>query len=651
MSGIAGLWNLDGRPTDPLRLGRMADAMAHRGPDGIECWIEGPVGLCHAMLHTTPESLREKQPLVHRESAVCLTLDGRVDNRSELRAALEGKGFAPCTDTDAELVLRAYECWGEECPLRILGDFAFALWDGRNQTLFCARDCLGIKPFYYYFDPRTFVFASELQQLFEGAAIPCEPNEGMIGEYLANAITHREETLYRGILRLPPAHCLRVQHGRMQKRRYWDIDPAHAIRYRTDAEYAEHFMEIFKEALRCRLRSHRGVGADLSGGLDSSSVVSVAQLVLREGTGPGRTMETFSLAFPGLPCDESRYIEDVVRKSGVKSNVLQPHEPGTDRHAEYVRRHRDFPGIPVDCMWESIRALVRQRGFPVYLTGLGGDDWLSGIDTFYVELLRRGRFGDLIRRVHADSATAGFAGVADALYIEVREDVLPSLPRWVLRASRWVLGRQGVPDWINPQFARRNHLKERLERKSDAHKFNSRAQRDLYRWLNSGYLVHSFEYDDRSASAAGFESRHPFHDRRIVEYAHAVPTEQLWRRNQSKFVLREATKEILPETVRQRGTKAEFSHAVARAFLSLGDESLLDSLAIEPLQWVNKDQVGLLYREWRQLHARDDPKHAEHLSLLWKIFGIDLWYKMNFLDRVSRPPDRARVEHSRMVLQ
>src|SRR5476649_2651280 len=148
MSGIAGIYNLDGQPVDRARMQRMTDMMAYRGPDGMGCWIDGPVGLGHAMLHTTPESLREIQPLSDERSALCVTLDGRVDNRSELHAALQSKGQPLRTDTDAELVLQAYACWGEDCPQHILGDFAFAIWDGRNRKLFCARDALGIKPFY-----------------------------------------------------------------------------------------------------------------------------------------------------------------------------------------------------------------------------------------------------------------------------------------------------------------------------------------------------------------------------------------------------------------------------------------------------------------------------------------------------------------------
>jgi asparagine synthase (glutamine-hydrolysing) len=259
----------------------MTEIIGHRGPDGAGYWLDGPVGLGHRMLHTTPESLQEQQPFPNETGNLCLTLDGRVDNRDELRVALEARGKKVRTDTDAEIVLRAYECWDEECPKHIIGDFAFVIWDRPNQRLFCARDPLGLRPFYYYSDDRTFLCGSEPRPLFEDPTTRREPNEGMIAEYLARAITDQEETLYRGVFRLPPAHVLSVQPGRLRKARYWDIDPVRKIRYRTDEEYAEHFSDIFKVAVRCRLRSQGPVGAYLSGGLDSSSVVGVVQSLYR----------------------------------------------------------------------------------------------------------------------------------------------------------------------------------------------------------------------------------------------------------------------------------------------------------------------------------------------------------------------------------
>ena len=194
---------------------------------------------------------------------------------------------------------------GTECPARIIGDFSFVIWDKRQEQLFCVRDAVGNKPFVYFLDGRKFLWASELHQLLEDPAVSREPNEGMIGEYLAVNITHSEETLYKGILRLPPAHSLLVKAGRVVKHRYWEVDFGKELQYRRDDDYAEHFKEVFSEAVRCCLRSHRPIGAYLSGGLDSSSVVCMAQTIYEQGLAVDRGFETFSMLYPGLSCDES----------------------------------------------------------------------------------------------------------------------------------------------------------------------------------------------------------------------------------------------------------------------------------------------------------------------------------------------------------
>src|SRR3972149_2874746 len=378
MSGIAGVYNLDGSPVDPALVMRMTDISAPRGPDGVGHWIDGPVGFGHIMLHTTPESLREKQPLVNDSGNLCLTLDGRVDNRDEVRDALQAKGAKLRTDTDAELVLRAFECWGEECPKRIIGDFAFVVWDGRNRQLFCARDPLGIKPFYYYADGSRFLFGSELCQLFADPTLRREPNEGMVGEYLSSAITDREETLYRDVFRLAPGHFLLVKPGHIRKERYWDIDPAKVIRYRRDTDYADHFFEIFTEAVRCRLRSQKPVGVNVSGGLDSSSILAVAELVCRNGAPAAPGLEVFSVIFPGLDCDENSYIRDVLSMWGRKGNTVPPEEPDGLRSVGQVKRYLDIPDYPNGSLCDPLKSLARDKGVRVLLTGFGGDEWFTG---------------------------------------------------------------------------------------------------------------------------------------------------------------------------------------------------------------------------------------------------------------------------------
>ena len=202
MSGIAAVYYLDGRPAGRGLIGAMLDAVAYRGPDGLNSWIDGPVALGHAMLRTTPEAMGESQPLVDEQSGLSLTLDGRVDNRDELKALLERQGLRLVGGTDAEIFLRAYQCWGEEAPAKILGDFAFALWDGPKRHLFCARDFASVQPLFYYCDSRTFICASELHQILVDPAVPRELDEQVSGMYLTGMLFDPVSTLYREIHKL-----------------------------------------------------------------------------------------------------------------------------------------------------------------------------------------------------------------------------------------------------------------------------------------------------------------------------------------------------------------------------------------------------------------------------------------------------------------
>jgi asparagine synthase (glutamine-hydrolysing) len=624
MSGIAGIYNLDNKPADPVLLRRMIDRMAHRGPDGHGYWTEGPVGLGHAMLRTTPESLLERQPFVDEISHLSLTLDGRVDNRRDVRAALESKGLAFRTDTDAELLLRAYECWGEDCPQHIIGDFAFAIWNGRNRTLFCARDILGIKPFYYSISRRRFLWASELRPLLEDPSVRKEPNEGMIGEYLANALTSNEETLFLDIQRLPPAHYLVIRNGQLSKVRYWDIDPGREIRYQTDEDYAQHFLALFREAVRCRLRSQHPVAADLSGGLDSSSVVSIAQSLFHDGLAVDTGFETFSLVFPGRACDESDYIHDVITRWGLQSNHFAAMEPDIDLsvYAEQVARDYDFPNYPNGAIFAPLRVLAKERGCRVILNGFGGDEWLTGSIYHYADLVRRMQLLALACQLRDDSRVPS---VTWPSWAALRLGLWPLLPQTLRLAIRRFVRRDGRPSWITPSFASRIHLSDRLRVEASRRRHASFAQEDLCQWLTNGWQSQGNEIGERLSSRLGLEERSPLADRRVIEFALALPETQRWRHDQPKFILRQAMRGLLPESVRQRRTKADFSHPFADTLQAYGGTQLFDSLVTERLGWVDGEEVRALYRRLTKLYAQGDDRYIHYTWPLWMIVGIELW--------------------------
>src|SRR5215469_6309721 len=285
----------------------------------------------------------------------------------------------------------------------------------------------------------------------------------MIGEYLAVNITHTEETLYKNIMRLPPAHAIIVRNGQAKKFRYWDIDQAREVTYRSDREYTEHFTEVFKESVRCCLRSHRPIGAYLSGGLDSSSVVSMTQTIYREGLVDDLGFETFSMVYPGLACDETVYIREMVERWNLRANYIPLKESPTERLREQTSFYKDICDYPNGTQADPIRVLAREKGIRVLLTGLGGDERLSGSLYYFSDFVRHGKFLRLFEEMREQSIPPVSVRGLSAFFHYALVPLLPNVVRRMTRSvSRAISRRRETPLWIREDFARRINLVDRL---------------------------------------------------------------------------------------------------------------------------------------------------------------------------------------------
>jgi asparagine synthase (glutamine-hydrolysing) len=623
MSGIALIFNLDGRPADPELLDRMLDLIPHRGRDGLGRRIDGPIALGHAMLRTTPESLNETQPLSDAAGALWLVMDGRVDNRDELRADLASRGFAPRDDTDAELVLRACEAFGPDAPARIIGDFAFALWDGRNRELFCARDPSGIKPFYYFCDGRTFLAASELRQILAAPMVTRVPDERMIAVYLCGKMLDRESTIYRDVRRLPGSHSLVVDARGIASRRYFDLDPSRSIRYRTDADYGEHYLQIFKEAVRCRMRSVGGVACQVSGGLDSSSIFCLAAHMIRSGELDAENFVGLSAQFDDPDSDERSYAADVARKTGLEVRMFPGVSLAPEDYRELARRYQDFAGYPNGVSFANLHRFVVERGFRVLLTGLGGDQWISGAEYYYADLLGRFRLFELVRLLGSEWRF----GTPDSarrrpVRLFLTKAVWPLLPD-ALRSfvKRRLLRRDQVPAFIGTDFAKRVDLRALLETHPQLPRNATFAQRELCEVFVSPWMAHAIEMSEREASSFGIEERHPFYDRRLIEFCLALPEDQRYRHNIPKVVLRTAMSKLLPDSVLHRITKGVFVQGFLRSLDAMGGERAFANLAIGNLGWVDREQLARAYR------AEMSNSRGVNLWPFWTVLLVNLWYE------------------------
>lgn len=632
MSGIAGIIHFDGRPVEPGLIEKMTDAMAHRGSDGINHWVKGSVALGQCMLRTTPESLEERQPLTNEDESLVLVMDGRVDNWEELRRELLGRGAVLRNRSDAELVLRAYEVWGGQSPHRILGDFAYVVWDHLKKELFCARDIVGLRPFYYSCDGSFFIFGSSLRVLFQHPSMRKEPNEGMVAEYLSSSIKSREETLYNGIFRLPPAYFLKMREGIFSKRRYWEIDPSREIRYSADCKYAEHFSEVFLEAVSCRMRSYGPVSAELSGGVDSSSIVAVIKGRYATTDRPDIGFETFAMGFPGLSCDETGFARSVVEKWNVTHHIIDSEPLNKDWYLDEMCKSEDFPIYPTWAVWNSLWSSIKNKGFRVVLNGAGGDEWLTGSMAHYADFLRRFDLKSLIRQWRADRQFADKESVPAInlpSLLLLRAGILPLLPYGLRRIIKKVIRRDSAEyGLVAPGFARRIRLSERLETTNSSVRFPTFAQQAIYRTLSEGgWMCHGMEMRDRLDGVNELESRFPFMDRRVIEFSLAIPEVQRWRDQYTKFVLRNAMKGLLPEQIRNRRTKADFGHVFFEAYPVVDGDRYFRDLGIASIGWVDGRKISRMYEKMLQSQRRGEVGWMEYIWTLWMVLGIELWYR------------------------
>ena len=570
MSGIFGFLNLDGEPACAKNLERMASILARRGPEAIRMWNNGSVGLGHTLLATTPEAVFESLPLRHTESECIITADVRLDNRDELLAAL---GIRERTTTigDAEIILLAYLSWGDACVGRLLGDFAFALWDSHRRKLFCARDQFGMRPFYYHNNSgHIFAFASEPRAILVLQQIPYRVNESRIADCLHNELESfdKTSTFFEQIYRLPPAHTLVISSQGASVQRYWRLEPSPQLRLPSDEAYAEAFAEIFSDAVRCRLRSSGGIGCMLSGGMDSSSVVAIARTQFAEG------LPTFSAIGPDSgDCIETRTIQAALTMDGLESTTVNY---GTldelmpdlaDLTWDLDEPFEDYMTLP-----RAVYLAAHRKGIKVLLDGVSGDTILSECSQLG-RLLSAGRWFAAYREAVGQKRFWGSDyTVSSQLY---RSAVKVIAPNWVWNVRRRLSGPRQLAQamknsMINPDFAQRVSLSHRLETLNESPLVRSSRN---FSWERVDAIDHpnltvARERYDRVAASVAVEPRDPFLDRRLVSFCLSLPGEQLMEGGWPKIILRRAMADRLPDAVRWRRGKEHLGWSFTTALMA-----------------------------------------------------------------------------------
>ncbi len=598
----------------------MLGAIATRGPDASRVWSDGSVGFGHCLLATTPESVGEVQPHLATDG-LSIVFDGRIDNRRELADEFARARLPLSAEFDAAFALAAYRRWGAECAAQLLGDFAFAVWDAGQRRLFCARDVMAQKPFYYHHSRDVFLFASEPQALLKHPAVSRRPNEGMAGEHLS-VITSDADTLFADVQRLPRAHRIVVSAGAWHLDKYWDIDPARTIRYRTVDEYGEHLRALLRQVVGDRIRSSTAVGVMLSGGVDSSSIMATA-MHLKPSGARADNCAAFSLIDPGGPLDERTFIDQTVAMLGCASHQYTAAAVPVDAYRDVTRRRADVASSPSAHLMTAVTAGARQHGVRVLLSGIGSDEWLGGSPYHSADLLRSLRWltlGSYLRsawssRLIADPRTA------------VKIMTWPLLPRAARkRIKRWV-GHDAVPSWIRRDFAARIGLADRLYARAKDPPFPTIAQRRIFRDMTSGLMVHGIEDQERSAAVFGVEIRYPFNDRRVMEFGLAIPEELRCRAGVRKFVLREAMREALPPEVRVRAASPNGGSVFMPALRALVDEGLFRHPVIEREGWAEPGESRKFYDRILARQASGDSDYTDDVWSMWSVAAVELWMR------------------------
>ncbi|MBA3005396.1 MAG: lasso peptide isopeptide bond-forming cyclase [Proteobacteria bacterium] len=629
MSGIAGIFYLNDRPVVTEQLERMRQALAHRGPDGYRLWKSCQVGLLHCRLNTTPESIKEQLPEEDMQSGLVITADARLDNRQELLAVFSPSLHQAGSVPDSKLILAAYQKWGADCAAHLLGDFAFVIWDKAQNRLFCARDHMGVKPFYYYRSDSFVSFSTEIKGLLCNHEVKQDLNEDRIADFIAVMALDNSSTFFKQILRLPPGHSLIVHPGRIsQPISYWQPRPAQLPVLNRD-EYAEAFREIFTESVRCRLRSAFPVGTFLSGGLDSSSITCMAAGPLKQClSGP---LHSFSGVFDTMTsCDERHYFQPVLDRYQITPHFLLADQLDGPQAFDKMVEWEDEPFFaPHFFMGLNLLQLMQGLGVRTLLDGHDGDSAVSYGYTLLPELARKGKWLQWFTEMRALNSSSR---KALAKYpVRIMKDVLyRKIPQWLFTPQYQKDFLKTVEE-LNPDLVKKTDIKGRLLRHI-LQLPNYQQDEQTFHLLNIIQPIHStaLEFMNKTAARFHVEQRLPFFDKRLIEFCLALPADQKLYQGLNRHVCRHALRDILPESIRQRKSKTDFSPNLVNTFSEQTSNWLALSFASLPdctFNYIDKSKLVMAYNRF------NDPKNTMRqveLFFILRALSLGKWlHKMD----------------------
>jgi asparagine synthase (glutamine-hydrolysing) len=616
--GICGLVEL-GQAPETETVAAMSELIADRGPDGDGIFAADGVALGSRRLAILDLSDAGAQPFTSSDGTLHLVHNGEIYNYRELRAELSGLGHRFTSATDTEVILAAYREWGQRCIERFNGMWAFAIWDDDEHSLFCARDRFGVKPFYYRHDGGRLIFASELKAFRADPKTRLNANERIVRDFVRNDwFDHTNETFFAGIVKLPPAHTLTFDRNGLRVNRYWQLE----LRDQPSGDPVEEVRELFIDSVRLRLRSDVTVGTCLSGGIDSSAVACVIDLLLHKEADNARPVgerqQTFTVYFEDPAFDERPYARAVVSQTKAAPHwVSFTAEDLVSNLGRIVNAHDEpFRSTSICAGWYVMREAAR-AGVTVVLDGQGGDEVLAGYPAFfsarYADLLMQGRMRELGLELAEHRRLYGGRRMLATL-------ARPFAPQALERRLRD--RRNGSASLLHPDL-------QSLPAAAglDGSPFPDRLRRMQMRILTVRGLPELLHAEDRNSMAHSIEARVPFLDYRLVELLFSLEGGHLIERSRTKAILRRALSDLLPPSVRERTDKLGFVTPEAAFFRGALGELAADVFASQSFRERGFVDAGAASRRLER-HRRGELNAGFEL---WRALNLELWAR-TFLD-------------------
>jgi asparagine synthase (glutamine-hydrolysing) len=609
MCGIAGIYNLNHSTPQLQLLESMGNEIEHRGPDyaGYYSNKDG-IGFCHRRLSIIDLSERGNQPMANDDKSIWLVYNGEVYNYMELRGELEKKGYSFRSKTDTEVVLKAYMEYGIDCVTLFNGMFAFTIWDSKNKRLFAARDKIGIKPFYYYYlENKVFVFASEIKSLLKHPDISKTPNDNAISNYLLFSYQTDDQTWFQNILSLTPGSYIVIEKGKLNKIKYWDIN--YKIDYsRSFNSFKDELRETIINSVKSHWQSDVPVGAHLSGGVDSSTIVSVASSYLTND------LHTFSSTFDvGKEFDERKEIGIVTQKFKTHHHQISIDSDDLKTNLAKIIYYLDEPVVgPAVLPMFRISELINKKGIKVVNGGQGVDEMFGGYKPYFSLAVH-----NLL------SAYKRFSFPGSELFY---------LPIYLYRGGTFdrlldKFKKTGIEyNWINSANVQKKRIEgyEKLRNETNSLKLDQ-FEKSSYASLRY-YLPALLQQEDRMSMAWSVESRVPMLDCRIIDLSLSIPSWYKVSKGMSKAIFREAVRGIVPDQILdnkiKRGyptpTSIWFSKDLYTHAQTLFSKKMLSS------DYVNRTTLLEILKNQKK-------DISTNISFpLWQSLMLEEWLRINF---------------------